>query len=123
MCNERNFQRWTTITETFLWASGQSSQMEASSVKVCKKAPKGHSDGEKQNLLADEAKIEHFGLNSKHNVWRKPGTTNHQPNTIPTMKHGGSRIMPWGCFSAEGTGSLIRVEGTLNRASFCVFLF
>ena len=30
-------------------------------------------------LLSDETKIEPFGLNAKHHVWRKPGT-------IPTGK-------------------------------------
>ena len=32
-------------------------------------------------LWSDENKIELFGLNAKHHVWRKPGTT-------PTVKHG-----------------------------------
>jgi hypothetical protein len=37
-------------------------------------------------LWSDEAKIEHFSLNAKHHVWRKPGT-------IPTVKHGGGSII------------------------------
>ena len=37
-------------------------------------------------LWSDETKIELFGLNAKHHVWRKSGT-------IPTVKHGGSSIM------------------------------
>jgi hypothetical protein len=35
-------------------------------------------------LWSDETKIELFGLNAKHHVWRKPGTT-------PTVKHDGGR--------------------------------
>jgi hypothetical protein len=37
-------------------------------------------------LWSDENKIELFGLNAKHHVWRKPGI-------IPTGKHVGGSIM------------------------------
>ena len=53
-------------------------------------------------LWSDETKIELFGLNAKHHIWRKPGT-------IPTVKHGGGSIMLWGCFSVAGTGRLVRI--------------
>uniref|UniRef100_A0AAZ3Q4I1 Transposase n=1 Tax=Oncorhynchus tshawytscha TaxID=74940 RepID=A0AAZ3Q4I1_ONCTS len=43
-------------------------------------------------LWSDETKIELFGLNAKHHVWKKPGT------------------MLWGCFSEEGTRRLVRIE-------------
>ena len=60
-------------------------------------------------LWSDEIKIELFGLNAKRHIWRKPGT-------IPTVKHGG--IMLWECFSAVGTGRLVRIEGKRNRAKY-----
>jgi hypothetical protein len=60
-------------------------------------------------LWTDETKIELFGLNSKPHIWRKPGT-------IPTVKHGGSSIMLWGCFSASGTRRLVRIEGNESRS-------
>ena len=62
-------------------------------------------------LGSDETKIELLGLNVKRHVWRKTCTT-------PTVKHCGGSIMPWGCFSAAGTGRLVRSEGKMNRAKY-----
>ena len=69
-------------------------------------------------LWSDETKIELFGVNARRHVWRKPGTAYHQANTIPTVKHGGGSIMLWGCFSAAGTGRLVRKEGKMNAAMY-----
>ena len=60
---------------------------------------------------SDETKIELFGLNAKCHVWRKPGT-------ITTVKHGGGSIMLWECFSAAGTGRLVRIEAKMNEAKY-----
>uniref|UniRef100_A0AAZ3SHC4 Tc1-like transposase DDE domain-containing protein n=1 Tax=Oncorhynchus tshawytscha TaxID=74940 RepID=A0AAZ3SHC4_ONCTS len=42
-------------------------------------------------------------------------------NTIPTGNCGGS-IMLWGCFSAAGTGRLVRIKGKMNDAKYSEFL-
>ena len=61
-------------------------------------------------LWSDETKMELFGLNAKHHVWRKPGT-------IPTAKHGGGNML-WGRFSVTGTGRLVEIEGKMNGAKY-----
>ena len=66
-------------------------------------------------IWADENEIELFGLNAKRHVWRKPDTN-------PTVKHGGGSIMLWGCFSAAGTGKLVRIEGKINGAKYSEIL-
>uniref|UniRef100_A0AAZ3QN80 Tc1-like transposase DDE domain-containing protein n=1 Tax=Oncorhynchus tshawytscha TaxID=74940 RepID=A0AAZ3QN80_ONCTS len=62
-------------------------------------------------LWSDETKIELFGLNAKHHVWKTPGT-------IPTVKHGGGSIMLWECFSAAGTGRLVRIKAKMYGAKY-----
>ncbi|KAG2455932.1 TCB1 transposase, partial [Polypterus senegalus] len=69
-------------------------------------------------LWSDETKIEFFGVNARRHVWRKPDTAHHQVNTIPTVKHGGGIIMLWGCFSAAGTGRLVRIKGKMTAAMY-----
>ena len=76
------------------------------SLGVC---PKGLSDHEKQYYLVWWNQVELFCLNTKHHICRKPGT-------IPTVKHGGDRIMIRGYFSAAGTGRQVRIEGKMNWA-------
>ncbi|KAG2465757.1 TCB1 transposase, partial [Polypterus senegalus] len=69
-------------------------------------------------LWSDETKIEFFGVNARRNVWRKQGTAHYQANTIPTVKHGGGSIMLWRCFSAAGTGRLVRIKGKMTAAMY-----
>ena len=69
-------------------------------------------------IWSDETKIELFGVSAKRHVWRKPSTTDHLANAIPTVRHGGGSIMLWGCSSVAGTGSLVRIEGKMNRAKY-----
>ncbi len=57
-------------------------------------------------------------LNSKHHVWKKPGTGHNLQSTIPKVKCACSSLMLWGCFSAAGTEGLVRVEEKLNAPKY-----
>ena len=71
----------------------------------------------KKVLWSDETKIELFGHQGKRYVWRKPNTSHHPENIIPTVKHGSS-IMLYGCFSSAGTMKLVRIEEMRDRAKY-----
>uniref|UniRef100_A0AAZ3S5D3 Transposable element Tc1 transposase n=2 Tax=Oncorhynchus tshawytscha TaxID=74940 RepID=A0AAZ3S5D3_ONCTS len=64
-----------------------------------------------KTLWSDQTKIELFSMNAKRHVWTKPGT-------FPTVKHCGGSIMLWGCFSAAGTGRLVRNKEKMNGAKY-----
>lgn len=64
-----------------------------SELLISAEVPERLSDNKKTFLWSDETKVELFGLNGKHHVWRKPGTIHSLVNTLPTGKHRGGGIM------------------------------
>ena len=73
-------------------------------------------------MWSDETKLELFGHMDAAYVWRKKGEAYNPKNTVPTVKHGGGNIMLWGCFSSQGTGNLVRVQGTMNKENYIQIL-
>lgn len=69
-------------------------------------------------LWSDETKMELFGHNNQQYVWREKVEAFNTKNTIPTVKHGGGNIMLWGCFSARGLGSLIKIDGIMKKEDY-----
>ena len=50
-------------------------------------------------------------MKANHHVWRKA-------DSIPNVKDGCGSIMLWGCFSAAGTGRLVRIEIKMDGAKY-----
>lgn len=63
-------------------------------------------------------KVEVFGHRDAADVWRKKGESYNPKNTIPTVKHRGGNFILCGCFSASGTGNLVKVEGIVKKEGY-----
>lgn len=63
-----------------------------------------------------------FGHRDVAFVWQKKGEAFNPKNTVPTVKHGGGNIMFWGCFSANGPGNLVKVDGIMRKEHYVKIL-
>ena len=109
----RETPRKTTITAA-LHQSGLYGRVARRKPFLSKRHMTAHLDSQTMRnkiFWSDETKNELFGLNAKCHFWRKPGT-------IPMVKHCGGIIMLWECFSAVGTGRLVRIKGKMNGAKY-----
>ncbi|KAG2465827.1 TC1A transposase, partial [Polypterus senegalus] len=122
LCGERrpSLQQSTNQACMVEWPDGSllTKRHMAAHLEFAKRHLKDSQTMRNKILWSDETKIELFGVNARRHVWRKPGTAHHHANTIPTVKHGGGSIMLWGCFSAAGTGRLVRIKKKMTAAMY-----
>ena len=47
----------------------------------------------------------------KRRVWRRKGTAHDPKHTTSSVKYGGGSVMVWACMAANGTDSLVFIDG------------
>ncbi len=73
-------------------------------------------------LWSDETKINVFETDGFKTVWRRKGEEYKEKCMVPTVKHGGSSVLMWGCMSAAGVGELHSIDGIMNSQMYCSIL-
>lgn len=66
----------------------------------------------KRILWTDETFF-NLSYHGRQFVWRPKGKEYDRKYIKPTFKHGGGKIMVWGCFSSNGVGDLYKIDGTM----------
>lgn len=73
-------------------------------------------------LWSDEASFTLFPRPGNTYVRRQPGEEMNEDCLVPTVKHGGGKIMVWGCFHASGVGILKLVTGHMDQHQYHTIL-
>ncbi|KAJ4451433.1 hypothetical protein ANN_02895 [Periplaneta americana] len=68
--------------------------------------------GNRSNIWSSlhESPFSVFGQAGRVMVWRKVKEDMKIDNLQPTVKHGGGKVMVWGCMSAAGVGELVFID-------------
>jgi len=67
-------------------------------------------------LWSDESKIVLFGGKGFRSYVRRPPRTEYNPHfTFKAVKHEGSNIMVWACFSYYGVGPIHWIQGIMDQ--------
>ena len=69
-----------------------------------------------QVVFTDESKFNRLGSDGRQLVRRSAGQQ-LQPNCLARTSHGGS-ILVWGAITVNGTGPLVRINGTVTGRSY-----
>ena len=73
-------------------------------------------------IFSDESKFTLIGSDGRDWCWRRPGEEFDARFTKKKVKHGGGRIMVWGCITATGLGRLCRIDGNMDAKLYCEIL-
>lgn len=73
----------------------------------------------RNSLWTDESKIVLYGARGSRQYVRRPANSEYNPKyTTKTIKHGGSSIMIWACFSFYGVGPIYWIKETMDRTVY-----
>lgn len=69
-------------------------------------------------MFSDETLIPFLCTDGRKYGWKKKGVKPRQSDFQRTLKHGGGRIMVWGCFCAAGVGYINCIQGNMNADDY-----
>jgi transposase InsO family protein len=73
-------------------------------------------------IFSDESKFNLFGSDGLQYCWRKGGQALDPRYTQKQVKHGGGKVMVWGCISPHGVGRLCRIDGRMDSSQYISIL-
>jgi len=73
-------------------------------------------------IWSDESKFLIFNSDGRQYCWKKPTEPLKDQHVIPTVKFGGGGVMVWSCFTTNGVGNLVNIEGIMNADLYCQIL-
>jgi hypothetical protein len=73
-------------------------------------------------IFSDESKFNLFGSDGLQYCWRKKGQALDPRYTKKQVKHGGGKVMVWGCITPYGVGRLCRIDGLMNSTKYISIL-
>ncbi len=73
------------------------------------------SDDWKRVIFSDETKINRFNSDGRTWYWSKDPTILNDKSVQQTVKHGGGKIMMWGCMTAQGVGYSCKIDSILDQ--------
>lgn len=76
----------------------------------------------KRVVFSDESKFQLFHSDGREYCYIKPGQTLSKRAVKKTVKHGGGRVMVWGCIMAQGVGTLHRINGNMDAPGYVEIL-
>ncbi|KAJ4432369.1 hypothetical protein ANN_20988 [Periplaneta americana] len=73
-------------------------------------------------IFVDESPFSVFSQTGRVMVWSKVKEDMKIDNLQPAVKHGGGKVMVWGCLSAAGIEELVFIYGNMNKEQYLQIL-